>query len=55
MGFQTFGFAGGRPDVWEPQEDIYWGPRPNGSATKRYTGDRQLEIRSAPCRWASST
>ena len=33
MGFKTFGFAGGREDVWEPEEDIYWGPRPSGSET----------------------
>ena len=42
MGFQTFGFAGGRPDVWEPQEDIYWGPETEWLGDKRYTGDRQL-------------
>jgi catalase-peroxidase len=43
MGFKTFGFAGGRQDVWEPQEDIYWGPESQWLADKRYTGDRQLE------------
>ena len=43
MGFKTFGFAGGRPDVWEPQEDIYWGPETEWLGDKRYTGDRQLE------------
>ena len=43
MGFQTFGFAGGREDVWEPQEDIYWGPESEWLGDKRYTGDRQLE------------
>ncbi len=42
MGFKTFGFAGGRPDVWEPQEDIYWGPDTEWLGDKRYTGDRQL-------------
>ena len=42
MGFKTFGFAGGRPDVWEPQEDIYWGPESEWLGDKRYTGDRQL-------------
>jgi catalase-peroxidase len=42
MGFKTFGFAGGRPDVWEPQEDIYWGPETEWLGDKRYTGDRQL-------------
>ena len=43
MGFKTFGFAGGREDVWEPQEDIYWGPESEWLADKRYKGDRQLE------------
>jgi len=43
MGFQTFGFAGGREDVWEPQEDIYWGPESEWLGDKRYRGDRQLE------------
>lgn len=43
MGFETFGFAGGREDVWEPQEDIYWGPESEWLGDKRYTGDRQLE------------
>ncbi len=43
MGFQTFGFAGGRADVWEPQEDIYWGPETEWLGDKRYTGDRELE------------
>lgn len=43
MGFQTFGFAGGRADVWEPQEDIYWGPESEWLGDKRYTGDRSLE------------
>jgi catalase-peroxidase len=42
MGFKTFGFAGGRQDVWEPQEDIYWGPETEWLGDKRYTGDRQL-------------
>ncbi|MEI7652402.1 MAG: catalase/peroxidase HPI [Verrucomicrobiota bacterium] len=42
MGFKTFGFAGGRADVWEPQEDIYWGPETEWLGDKRYTGDRQL-------------
>ena len=42
MGFKTFGFAGGRPDVWEPEE-IYWGPESEWMGDKRYTGDRQLE------------
>jgi len=43
MGFKTFGFAGGREDVWEPQEDIYWGLETEWLGDKRYTGDRQLE------------
>ena len=43
MGFKTFGFAGGRQDVWEPQEDIYWGPESQWLGDKRYTGDRELE------------
>ncbi len=43
MGFQTFGFAGGREDVWEPEEDIYWGAEKEWLADKRYSGDRELE------------
>ncbi|MVO90853.1 catalase/peroxidase HPI [Streptomyces sp. p1417] len=43
MGFETFGFAGGREDVWEPEEDVYWGPETNWLDDKRYTGDRDLE------------
>ena len=43
MGFKTFGFAGGREDVWEPGEDIYWGSEDTWLANKRYTGDRELE------------
>ena len=43
MGFKTFGFGGGRADVWEPQEDIYWGSEETWLGDKRYTGDRQLE------------
>jgi catalase-peroxidase len=42
-GLKTFGFAGGREDVWEPQEDIYWGPETKWLGDKRYTGDRKLE------------
>ncbi|MFM2132316.1 MAG: hypothetical protein RL646_1519, partial [Verrucomicrobiota bacterium] len=42
MGFKTFGFAGGRADVWEPQEDIYWGPESQWLGDKRYSGDREL-------------
>jgi catalase-peroxidase len=43
MGFKTFGFGGGREDVWEPQEDIYWGAEDTWLGDKRYTGDRKLE------------
>ncbi|SDJ03790.1 catalase-peroxidase [Frankineae bacterium MT45] len=43
MGFKTFGFAGGRPDVWEPDEDVYWGPEETWLGDERYTGDRELE------------
>ncbi len=43
MGFKTFGFAGGREDVWEPEEDIYWGAEAEWLGDKRYTGDRELE------------
>ncbi|SEB95146.1 catalase-peroxidase [Streptomyces misionensis] len=43
MGFQTFGFGGGRKDVWEPEEDVYWGPETTWLDDKRYTGDRELE------------
>ncbi|WP_439505801.1 catalase/peroxidase HPI [Sediminibacterium sp.] len=43
MGFKTFGFGGGRADVWEPEEDIYWGSEREWLADKRYTGDRELE------------
>ncbi|MCU0390414.1 MAG: catalase/peroxidase HPI [Thermoflexibacter sp.] len=43
MGFKTFGFAGGREDVWEPEEDIYWGSEAEWLGDKRYTGDRVLE------------
>jgi catalase-peroxidase len=43
MGFKTFGFGGGREDVWEPQEDIYWGSEAEWLGDKRYSGDRELE------------
>ncbi len=47
MGFKTFGFGGGRPDVWEPDESMYWGKEkvwfPDPHSDERYTGDRQLE------------
>ncbi|QKC98411.1 catalase/peroxidase HPI [Mesorhizobium sp. NZP2298] len=43
MGFKTFGFAGGRADVWEPEQDIYWGPEGKWLADERYAGDRDLQ------------
>jgi catalase-peroxidase len=43
MGFKTFGFGGGREDVWEPQEDIFWGTESEWLGDKRYSGDRELE------------
>jgi catalase-peroxidase len=42
MGFRTFGFGGGRPDVWEPEEDVYWGPERKWLGDERYSGNRQL-------------
>jgi len=43
MGFKTFGFGGGRADIWEPEEDIYWGPETKWLGDERYKGDRELE------------
>ncbi len=43
MGFKTFGFGGGREDIWEPEKDIYWGSESEWLGDKRYTGDRELE------------
>src|SRR6202790_5445229 len=43
MGFKTFGFGGGRADVWEPEEDTFWGPESKWMGDERYTGDRQLD------------
>jgi catalase-peroxidase len=43
MGFKTFGFGGGRADIWEPEEDIYWGPEATWLGDERYRGDRQLD------------
>ncbi len=43
MGFKTFGFGGGRKDIWQPEEDIYWGPEAEWLGDKRYSGDRELE------------
>jgi catalase-peroxidase len=42
MGFKTFGFAGGREDIWEPEEEIYWGPETTWLGDERYSGDREL-------------
>ena len=42
MGFKTFGFGGGRADVWEPEEEVYWGPEGTWLADERYSGDRDL-------------
>ena len=42
MGFKTFGFGGGRADIWEPEEDIYWGPETTWLGDERYSGDREL-------------
>ena len=44
MGFKTFGFGGGREDIWEPEADIYWGSEDEWLGDKRYTGDRDLEV-----------
>jgi catalase-peroxidase len=43
MGFRTFGFGGGRADVWEPEEDVFWGPEGKWLADERYSGDRDLQ------------
>ncbi len=43
MGFKTFGFAGGRPDIWEPEQDVYWGAEKQWLDDQRYSGDRDLE------------
>jgi catalase-peroxidase len=43
MGFKTFGFAGGREDVWEPEEDVYWGAEDEWLGDRRYSGERDLE------------
>jgi catalase-peroxidase len=52
MGFKTFGFGGGREDIWEPEEDIYWGPRASGWATSATPATGISRIRLPPCRWA---
>ena len=52
MGFKTFGFGFGRPDIWEPEE-IFWGPEDTWLGDERYSGERELfGNRSVPCRWA---
>ncbi|HPU80438.1 catalase/peroxidase HPI [Accumulibacter sp.] len=43
MGFKTFGFGGGRPDIWEPEDEIYWGPETTWLGDERYKGDRELD------------
>ncbi len=60
MGFETFGFAGGRVDAWEPDDDVYWGPRPSGSAATAVASSAtpataSSTTRSPRSRWASST
>ncbi len=55
MGFETFGFAGGRADVWEPQEDIYWGPESEWLGDKRYTGIDNSKHLSLQFKWGSFT
>ena len=52
MGFKTFGFGGGREDVWEPEEDIYWGSEDKWLGDKRYSATGISKTRSPPCRWA---
>ena len=52
MGFKTFGFAGGRADVWEPEEDIYWVPNAPGSTTSAIAATVIWKIRWQRCRWA---
>lgn len=52
MGLPTFGFAGGRADVWEPDEDVYWGPETTWLGNERYQGDRELQGPWPPSRWA---
>ena len=48
MGFKTFGFGGGREDVWEPEEDIFWGFEGTWLGDERYMGDRQLDNPLSP-------
>ena len=51
MGGKTFGFSGGREDIWGPEEDIYWGVEEEWLGNSRYSGDRELETRLQPCKW----
>ncbi|KEP72459.1 hypothetical protein HR12_44755 [Microbacterium sp. SUBG005] len=51
MGFPTFGFAGGRTDVWEPDDDVYWDPRPRGSATSATWATASSSARWRLSRW----
>jgi len=51
MGFKTFGFGGGRVDIWEPEEDIYWGKEVEWLGNRRYTAERDLENPWLRCRW----
>lgn len=51
MGFKTFGFAGGREDIWEPEQDAYWGAENKWLDDQRYSGERISKIRLRPCRW----
>ena len=51
MGFETFGFGGGREDVWEPQVDVVWGPRASGWRTSATPATATSNDRSPPCRW----
>ena len=52
MGFKTFGFGGGRADIWEPEQDIDWGPEATGSATSATAAIASWPTRWPPCRWA---
>jgi catalase-peroxidase len=52
MGFKTFGFGGGREDIWEPEKDVYWGSETSGWVTSATPATGTSRIRSPPCRWA---
>ena len=54
MGFKTFGFGGGRADIWEPEQDVDWGPEAAGSATSATAATATGHL-WLPCKWASST